>query len=319
MTDDIQQLAAPSFSVVVPVYQCVGCLEALCERLEFALSELASKFEIILVDDRSRDDSWKKIVELRRFHPSVFGVRLSRNFGQHRAILAGMEEAQGDIVVVMDCDLQDPPEKIAALYEKFQQGYEIVVGRRISRSHSYFRVKAASLFFGLLNRISDQKYDGSFGSFAMLSRKALNEFLRFRERDRHFQLILSWIGFERGTVDYEHQPREAGQSSYTLGRLLRHAADGIFFQSTGFLRWVVGLGLIYAVGGLLLALFLSVRAMFDNVPTGWTSLAVLMMINTGVVLVSVGIVGLYIGKIFDQVKERPLFIVDERLHREKQW
>lgn len=319
MTDNILQVKVPSLSVVVPVYQCVGCLEALCDRLELALSALTSKFEIILVDDRSHDDSWKKIVELRKCHPAVTGIRLSRNFGQHRAILAGVEEAQGDVVVVMDCDLQDPPEKIAALYEKFQQGYEIVVGRRISRSHSYFRVRAAGLFFSLLNRISDQKYDGSFGSFAMLSRKAVNEFLRFRERDRHFQLILSWIGFDRGIVDYEHQPREAGQSSYTIGRLLRHAGDGIFFQSTGFLKWVVGLGLVYAACGLLLALFLSVRATFDNVPTGWTSLAVLMMINTGGVLVSIGIVGLYIGKIFDQVKERPLFIVDERLHREKQW
>lgn len=318
-SSDIHLSGAPSFSVVVPVYQCVECLEALCERLEQSLLVLTKKFEIILVDDRSFDDSWRKILELQAFHPNVKGIRLSRNFGQGMAILAGMEEAVGDLIVVMDCDLQDPPEKIADLYAKAREGFDVVVGRRSSRSHSFFRVWAAKLFFGILNKISGQKYDGSYGSFSLLSRKAVNGFLRLRERDRHFQLILQWIGFERGVVDYEHQPREAGKSSYSFATLVQHAANGIFFHSTEFLRWIVRLGLLYALGGAFLAIYLSLNAILGSRQPGWTSLAVLMLINTGAILVSLGVVGLYISKIFDQVKDRPLFIVDERLERKTQW
>jgi len=310
---------APSFSIAIPVYQCSGCLEKLCERLEQTLEKLTDRYEIILVDDRSPDGSWDTILGLQSAHPAVRGVRLSRNFGQHIAITAGLAAAKGDLVGVMDCDLQDPPEMVAAMYAKILEGYDLVISRRTARSHSLWRVLAARIYFFLLNRTTQEKVDGNYGSCSLLTRKVVDAYLRFNERERHYVFVLRWLGFKLGSVDYEHQERAAGKSSYSFGRLLRHAIDGIFFQTTVLLRWIVGLGLLFAGLSVVLAVYLTVRQiLFGSVP-GWTSLAVLLLASTGVVLVSLGVVGLYIGKIFDQVKDRPLYIVDTISDRRTPW
>jgi dolichol-phosphate mannosyltransferase len=309
----------PAFSVVVPVYQCAGCLEALCDRLEAVLSTLTGRYEIILVDDRSTDGSWEKIVALQPFHPALHAVRLSRNFGQHIAITAGLESARGDVVVVMDCDLQDPPEKIPELYARFLEGHDVVMARRITRSHPGFRVAFSRLYLRLFGNTSNERMDGSYGSFSLLSRKVVEAFLRFGERERHYLFILRWLGFRIGSIDYEHQQRLTGVSSYSLARLLRHALDGIFFQTTVFLRWIVGFGFLFAFCGATFALFLILRWFYEAPLPGWTSLAVVMLLNTGAILTSLGMVGLYIGKIFDQIKARPLYIVDTVVERKTRW
>jgi len=309
----------PSISVAVPVYKCCGCLEQLCIRLDRVLKTLTDRYEIILVDDRSPDKAWEMIRSLQAAHPALRGIRLSRNFGQQVAITAGIAAAKGDLVVVMDCDLQDPPEMIVDLYEKLHEGYDLVVSRRIQRAHSPFRVLAAKAYFALLGRLSKERIDGSYGSFSLLTRKVVDAYLRFSERERHYIFVLRWLGFRMGSIDYEHRERAAGKSSYSLGALIRHAFDGIFFQSTALLRAIVALGLLFALAGMILAAYLIARQILVGSVPGWTSLAVLILTSTGVILISLGVVGLYIGKIFDQVKARPLYIIDTDSERTDGW
>lgn len=300
----------PYISVVVPVYGCADCVEALCERLDQTLQGITSQYEVILVDDRSPDDAWKQILEMKARHAKVRGLRLSRNFGQHIAITAGLEMAKGDYVAVMDCDLQDPPENLPALYAKLQEGYDLVLAKRTSRSHSGFRVWGARLYFALLNRMTNERVDGSYGTFSLLSRKVVDAFLTFRERERHYLFIVRWLGFSMGTLEYAHEERIVGCSSYSLKRLVKHALDGLFFQSTILLRWIVAAGLIFAAGGIILALYYTYRYFTEGAVAGWTSVVVLILICTGAILSCLGVIGQYIGKIFDQAKGRPLYIID---------
>ena len=302
--------SAPFISVVVPVYGCAGCLEKLCSRLEHTLRGMAGRYEVILVDDRSPDGSWAAITELARTLPFVRGLRLSRNYGQHLAITAGLEAAQGDLVAVMDCDLQDPPELLPDLYAKLREGYDFVLARRISRSHSWIRVKAARVYFKLLGILTGHPIDGSYGSYCLLTRRVVDAFLRFTERERHLLLILRWLGFAAGSIDYQHADRAAGVSSYSLRKLARHAVEGMFFETTLLLRWVVAGGLSFVVMGGLLALFFVYQAIVKNPPAGWTSLAVMLLLATGLITSCIGVTGLYIARIFEQIKGRPLYVID---------
>jgi polyisoprenyl-phosphate glycosyltransferase len=305
--------------VVIPVYGCVKCLEELCKQLVTSLSTLTEQFEIILVDDRSPDSAWPKIVSLQAQHPAVKGIRLSRNFGQQIAITAGLTAARGDYAVVMDCDLQDPPSLIPELYAKLREGYDLVLAKRIERSNSPFRQFASRAYFRLLSRLTEEPIDGSYGSFSILSRKVINGFLLFEEKERHYLFILRWLGFHIGSVDYVQQERYSGGSSYSLGRLLRLAIDGVLFQATVLLRWIVSLGFIFAVSGMAMAAYLVWRFFFRASLPGWTSLVVLILVSTGVILISLGIIGLYVGKIFYQSKQRPLYVIDVVLEGRSQW
>jgi len=297
-------------SVVVPVYGCDGCIEELCARLRLALLSIRVSFEIVLVDDRSPDHSWSKIVAVHEHFPELRGIRLSRNFGQHIAITAGLASARGDYVVVMDCDLQDPPERIPELYEKIQEGFDLVLAKRVTRSHSLGRVLGSKAYFALMRRLSKGSFDSSFGTFSILSRKVVREFLRFGERERHYLFVLRWLGFEAGTIEYGHDKRFAGKSSYSLSRLIRHAFDGLFFQSTDLLKWIVTAGLGFSLVGMLSSIYVVLAYFLRGSSPGWTSLFVVILTCTGVILVSLGVVGLYIGKIFEQVKGRPLYSID---------
>ena len=299
-------------SIVVPAYGCNSCLEELCKRIEAALSQRPSDWEIILVDDRSPDRSWEKIESLTPRFPQVVGIRLSRNFGQHLAITAGMKVARGDAIVIMDCDLQDPPERIPDLLAKLTDGaFDLVFARRVSREHSLFRRSAARLYFRVLSWCSGRKIDASQGTFCVLTRKVVDAFLLFNERERHFLFILHWLGFNAGTMDYDHAERHSGTSSYTFSKLFRHAIDGMLFQTTTLLHWIVRAGLICTLASFFFGLYLVAQYFYHLVPAGWTSLAVMMLFSTGLLLASLGIVGLYIGKVFDSTKQRPLYVVDQ--------
>ena len=312
-------MSAPAFreggppvelSVVVPVYGCAGCLPHLCERLAQTLNDI--HYELVLVDDRSPDGAWEVLVELAADHP-IRGIRLSRNFGQHAAITAGLAEATGSWIVVMDCDLQDRPEEVPRLLEKAREGYDVVLARRRSRHHSGFRRWAARAYFRLLNALMNARLEGDYGSFSILSRKVADAYLTLGDTSRHYLFILSWLGFEHASIDVEQAKRHSGRSSYSLSRLLRHAVDGIVFQTTVLLQWIVYLGFAISLVGIALAVALSSLAFFATPPPGWTSLAVLILLIGGFIIISTGIAGLYIGKIFDQVKGRPLYVIDRRL------
>jgi polyisoprenyl-phosphate glycosyltransferase len=298
-------------SVVVPVYGCADCLSALVERLEAVLAPLVESFEIILVDDRSPDGAWTRITALAEDHPAVRGIRLSRNFGQHAALTAGLEAARGSWVVAMDCDLQDPPEVVPKLLAKAREGYDLVLARRTRRGHSLARRAAAALYFSLLRIFAHADLHGEYGTFSILSREVVDAFLRVNDIGRHYILVLNWLGFARGEIEFVHGERHAGTSSYTLRKLIAHAMQGIFFQTTALLRWIVYAGFGVSTIGAGLAVFVVVNAIVAEPYPGWTSLAVLVLLIGGFTIIALGVAALYIGQIFEQVKARPLYIVDE--------
>jgi polyisoprenyl-phosphate glycosyltransferase len=299
-------------SVVVAVYRCAECLRPLYDRLVSSLAQAAQTFEIIFVDDASPDDAWRLLAELVAQDTHVRAIRLSRNFGQHAAITAGLQESRGRWIVVMDCDLQDLPEEVPKLYRRALNGYDIVFARRNRRRDSRFRRWAASAYFRLMNRFVGTSIDGEYGTFSVISRPVRDAYLSIGDQGRHYLLILYWLGFTQTAVDVPHGARHAGESSYTFTKLVRHAVDGVFFQTTVLLRWIVYFGFLVAVVGVLLAGLFVLILIFGDPPPGWTSLAVLILIIGGFIIMSTGVTGLYIGKIFDQVKDRPLYVVAER-------
>ncbi len=300
-------------SVVLPVFRCAECIRPLHRRLTATLQDLGVSYELIFVDDRSPDGAWQVLRELAAADLDVRALRLSRNFGQQAAITAGIGASRGTWTVVMDCDLQDPPELVAELYTKSQEGFDIVLGRRKEKKHSFFRLLAARLYFRFLRLFLGVNISGEYGSFSIIAAKVREAFLRVPDRDRHYLPILLWLGFNRTSIDYEHGERHAGESSYSLRSLVRLAVEGVFFQTASLLKWIVYFGFCVALAGALLALALIVLAIVVNPPPGWTSLAVLVLLVGGFIIVSTGVTGLYIGKIFQQVKNRPLFLIDEEL------
>jgi len=306
---------SPAISVVVPVYGCKSCLDHLRERIAATLDGLAA-YEIILVDDRAEDGAWPEIERLVELDPAVRGIRLSRNFGQHAAITAGLSRARGDWIVVMDCDLQDPPEDIPRLYAKALEGHDIVFGRRTHKPTGRTRRGLASLYFRLLKLFTGTKVDGQYGTFSVISRKVASTLLELQDQDRHYLMMLGWLGFDTAAVDYEPAARYRGRSSYSLPRLVKHALDGVFFQTTVLLRWIVYLGFFLAsLGGLLAVYFLIARIVGQAYP-GWTSIFVGTLVLSGFIILSTGITGLYIGKVFEQSRGRPVFVIDTVAERE---
>jgi dolichol-phosphate mannosyltransferase len=304
---------AIELSIVVPVYACATCLHALHERLTATLASMGVTYELIFVDDRATDGSWDVIGQLAAADSRIRAYRLSRNFGQHVAITAGLAKAGGAWVVVMDCDLQDPPEEIPRLYAKASEGFDIVFARRMQRPGSRLRRSAAQVYFRLLNWVAGTSIDRTYGTFSMISAKVAAAFLDFRDRDRHYLFILYWLGFTHTSIQFPYAERHSGRSAYSPGALLAHAVDGLVFQTTVVLRWIVYVGFALAGTGAALAAGFVVVHLRGTSPPGWTSLAIFVLLLSGFVIISSGVVGLYVGKIFEQVKQRPLYVLDEAI------
>lgn len=300
--------------VVIPVYRAENCLDALYARLQTALSALTPRWQIVFVEDRSPDDSWKAVERIAKADPRIVALRLSRNYGQHAAITAGLARSSGRWVVVMDCDLENPPEELKQLYAAALEGNDIVFARRKRRRHSFFRRCAAKAYFALLRAVTGTPFDDEYGTFSILSRKVVTAFLRFKDQDRHYLFILHWMGFKTGVVDTVQGERAAGNSSYSLSKLIRHALAGVFFQTTAILRWIVYGGLAISFIGMVLAGYYVYRYLKYGVnQEGWTSLMVLVLVLSGIIMASTGIGSLYVGRTFEQVKDRPLYIVDREI------
>lgn len=296
-------------SVVVPVYGCADCLAALHDRLTRSVEHITDRYEFVFVDDRSVDDGWAVLRRLARADPHVRAYRLSRNFGQDAAITAGLAQARGAWAVVMDCDLEEAPEDIPRLWAAAGEGYDVVRTVRRGWRHSAFR-RWSSRLYRRLTLETDVRPD--YSNLSLLSRRVIDAFLRLRDRDREYMIALDWLGFDSTAIEIEHHERHAGKSGYTLERLIRVALDGMFFRSTVLLRLVVLVGFLVALAGLVIAGFEVVDYFVEPSKTvpGYTSLAVLLLVLAGVIIVSVGVVGLYVGRIFEQVKNRPLFLID---------
>jgi len=294
-------------SIVCAVYGCGDSLPQLYDRLSKSASEVTADFELIFVDDRSPDRAWDVLTELARRDARVSAYRLSRNFGETAAITAGLSRSRGRWTVVIDCDLEEPPEAIPSLYAKALEGYDVVAGARLARKHGLAR----RLFGRVYRAMTLGPAEGEIGTLSILSRKVVDAFLALRDVEREFVLALAWLGFERTTVPFEHALRASGKSAYSFRRLARVALSGMFFRTTVLLRWVVLLGFLIALGGAGLAVWVISSYFTTSQPRGYASLAVLLIVLIGFVIVSLGVLGLYIGRIFEQVKERPLFVIDE--------
>lgn len=301
----------PVFSFISPVYQAEALLVELVRRLVAAGEALGSGFEIVLVDDRSADGSWARIQELAAQDARVRGLRLSRNFGQHRAITAGLEQCRGEWVVVLDCDLQDRPEEIPALYARAQQGYDLVFARRRQRQDAWLKRLGSRWFYRLLSYLTDTPQDPAVGNFGIYNRKVISAVLAMREGIRYFPTMVRWVGFRAATVDVAHAGRAAGASSYDWNRMTNLALDVVLAYSDKPLRLAVKLGL--AISGLAFLMlpvtlwrYLSGRIW----EPGYASLIMSIWFFSGMLLSGLGVVGLYVGKTFEQVKNRPIYLVD---------
>lgn len=276
-----------------------------------SVEQLTSDFELVLVDDSSPDDAWPLMREMTMRDPRVRALRLSRNFGQHASITAGLAASRGRWVVVMDCDLQDPPEEIPRLYAKGLEGYDVVLCRREERIESLPRRVAGSAYYRFHNRITRTNLHTNYTNLSMISRKVVDSFLALRDLDRQYLLILHWLGYRRAELDVVQSDRRAGRSSYSFRQLMKVAIDGIFFQSTVLLRLTIYLGFFLALLGGALAGYALLSWVTGHQLPNWTALPMFALILAAFIIISGGVTGLYVGKIFDQVKGRPLFVVDE--------
>jgi glycosyltransferase involved in cell wall biosynthesis len=303
-------------SVVIPVYCEEEVLPRLFERLAEVLGSLEGlALEVLLVDDGSSDGSWALIEAQHRHDPRFRGLRLSRNFGHQVALTAGLDHACGDAVVVMDADLQDPPEVVLELVQRWREGFPVVYGRRRSRAgEGWFKKLTAGLFYRLMQRLSADPTPRDVGDFYLLDRRALAQLCTMRERHRYLRGMVFWLGFERAEVRYDRQPRARGRTKYDLGRMLRFALDGALSSSSAPLTLASYVGLLSA----LLGLFLGVSAVWEKLTqttavVGWASTVVIVLFLGGVQLTTIGLLGLYVGRIYDEAKRRPLYLLDRVL------
>jgi len=300
----------PLISVIIPVYKAEGCLQELYRRLVPALESVSPDFEIVMVEDCGGDRSWEMIGELAAADPRVKGIQFSRNFGQHYGITAGLDYCSGDWAVVMDCDLQDAPEAIPALYAKAQEGFDVVLARRVMRKDGLLKTLSSRLFYKLFAYLADMEYDPEVGNFRIISRKVIDGCRDMRESLRFFGGMIDWLGFPTAKIDSEHGERFAGETSYTFASLVKLASNTIIAYSDKPLRLSIRFGFIMAGLAFLAGIALLVYASIYHVPImGWSSLIVSLYFIGGVIIANLGIIGIYLGKTFDESKKRPLYVV----------
>ena len=304
MTQDIK------ISIVSPVYRAEKMVQILVERIVKSVTTITEDYEIILVNDASPDASWQMIEQECAKDKRVKGINLSRNFGQHYAITAGLNYAKGEWIVVMDCDLQDRPEEIPALYQKAMEVYDVVYARRVDRQDKWFKRTTSKIFNSLLNKMSGLNKDRDVANYGIYHNCVIAEYNKIPEQSRSFGSLILYLGFRTAIIDVQHSERAEGKSSYTLSRMFKLAFDVIISNSNKPLRMAVGLGFTMSALSFLLALYNIIARLigFISFP-GYTTTIFSIWFVGGLLLFVLGIIGLYIGKIFDQVKGRPIYIV----------
>jgi glycosyltransferase involved in cell wall biosynthesis len=293
-------------------------LPELVASVRQAVEGVTNDYEIILVEDGSPDGSWRTIEDVCRGDRRVKGIRLSRNFGQTYALTAGLAAAQGDYVIVLDCDLQDDPKYIPDLYWAAQDGVDIVYTRKRQRRHGSLKNLFARMFYKVFNvliGIEELRSDSlTFGTYSLLSRPVVDAFLSFKQYHRNYMFILRRLGFDAAYVEVDHRPRPYGKSSYSISKLLRVATDIITSETDRLLYLSIGVGLAFVTASPVAAAYVVIAYFVHGFREGWASVFVLILASTGAILMSLGVIGVYIGKIFEQTKNRPLFLVRERLN-----
>lgn len=313
MPEEVTPAPAPRYSFVIPVFNERAVLPQLFERMDALLDRLDGPAEVLLVDDGSRDGS-VDVVRVKCAADARFRlIRLSRNFGHQIAITAGIDRAAGDAVIVMDADLQDPPEVSLDLIGKWREGYEVVSARRVVRDgETAFKRWTAHLFYRVLEALTPVRIEKDVGDFRLMDRKFVEAFRQMRERDRFVRGMVSWVGFRQTTVTFHRAARAAGETKYPLSRMLRLAANGILGFSDIPLRIALWFGTLVSVLAMAFGIWVFAGwALNATLVPGWASTMIILTFLGGVNLMMIGIAGLYVGRIYEQVKNRPLYIVDE--------
>ena len=300
-------------AVVVPVYRAEKIIGELCKRLISSLSEITADFEIILVDDRSTDNSWKKIKENTLKDDRIKGYLLSKNFGQHHAITAGIDKSNADWVVVMDCDLQDRPEEIVKLHNKAMQGFDIVLALRKNRKDHLLKKMSSKLFYLILSFFSGMKFNGEVGNFGIYNKKVVDNIKEMREPFRFFVSSVKWTGFDSATIDVKHDKRFEGKSTYDYKKLISLGFNIIISYSNKLLKMMIFFGILFSFLSLLIIIYNFYLKFTDQITElGYTSIITSIWFLAGIILSSIGILGIYIGKIYDGIKNRPLYIISKK-------
>ena len=304
-------------SVVIPIFNEVSIISELHRRLAATLDRMALTAELVFVDDGSTDGSLECLHQLADADSRVSVVRLSRNFGLHAAVMAGLKQASGKAVVVMDADLQDPPEIIPYFLDKWRKGYEVVYGVKTKRKEHVVRRFLFSAFYHLQGYLTDIPTPREAGLFALMDRRVVDVLCRMPESNKYIPGLRAWVGFRQVGVHYERDARYAGKPRQTLTRLVRLAMDGIISFSYLPLRLAAYLGVVVATGAfLLMAVVLYFKLFTDKAILGWASIIVAILFLGGIQLIMIGVIGEYIGRIYDEAKQRPYYIVDSVYHRE---
>lgn len=296
-------------SVILPSYNEELMIEKTARTLKEVFDGVEFDYELIFVDDGSKDTTWKKIAMESERDERVHGVHFSRNFGKESAVMAGLAEANGDCCVVIDCDLQHPPVKILEMYELWKQGYEVIEGQKSDRGkESVMHTFAAHTFYALISKaVGFDMEDAS--DFKLLDRKAVNVLLNMREKNAFFRALSSWIGFETAAVSFEVQDREAGESKWSTKSLIKYALNNITSFSTVPMQMVTILGVIMFITTIIFGVTALVQKFMGIAQPGFTTVILLLLFSSSIIMISLGIIGYYIARIYEEIKGRPRYII----------
>lgn len=302
----------PLLSIVSPVYKAEKIIPLLVERIEKSVSKITGDYEIVLVEDGGPDYSWAVIEAIATTNTKVKGIKLSRNFGQHPAIMAGLSQARGEWVVVMDCDLQDQPEEIEKLYTKALEGYDVVFAKRNNRQDGFFKKKLSKLFSIIFNYLAGTKFDNEIANFGIYDKKVIVSVLNIGDYIKSFPLFVYFSGFKATSIIVEHATRQSGISSYSFSKLISLAFNSIISYSNKPLKIFVKFGMVislfsFIAGIINLALYFEGKIKIS----GYSSIIVSIWFLSGIIITVIGVVGIYVGKVFEQTKNRPPFIIDK--------
>ncbi len=301
-------------SLVIPAYNEEDNLENLCRDLIPVLEELDKDFEILFVDDGSSDHSFEKIKRLHETDERIKGLSLSRNFGHQVALVAGLENVSGEVVIMMDADFQHPPELIKTLYNKYQEGYDIVNTKRVQTEGILFFKRLTSWFYyKLINLLSDFRIEASSSDFRLMNRRAVEAFLQFQEKNRFNRGLISWMGFKQDVVEYKAPSRIHGRSKYTVRKMMSFGLDGVTSFSSKPLRISFYTGFLIFLAGIAYAIFIIINYFKGLTIPGWTSTVLIILLIGGVQLLSLGIIGEYIARIYNESKSRPIYFLKDKV------
>ena len=302
-----------SISVVIPCFNEEKNVALLYQKLIPVLESIATDYEVIFVDDGSRDDTFEEIKKLHQANGRIKGISFSKNFGHQIALLAGMQQSSGEAVISMDGDLQHPPEVIPELVKQYRAGFDIVNTRRLDEESARFLKKSTSRwFYKVINFLSDIRIEPASADFRLMSRKTVDAFKVIPERDRFTRGLVSWMGFKQTIIEYQAQPRAHGQTKYTLKKMFQFALNGVTSFSAKPLRLSFYSGIIISFLGLLYAFYAMIAFLYGETLQGWASILLSLLIIGGAILINLGIVGEYIARIFNEVKARPLYFIKDQ-------